>query len=57
MDEQQDPRVVRLIPGAWKKKPGVLIETKDGRVFIPAYCLPEVRRQLGGIQHRWETAQ
>lgn len=54
MDEQQDPRIVSLTPGTLKKKRGVLIETKDGRVFIPAYCLPEIRRQLGGIQNKLE---
>lgn len=55
MDEQQDPRIVSLTPGTLKKKRGVLIETKDGRVFIPAYCLPEIRRQLGGIQNKLEV--
>lgn len=52
MSEQ---RLIKLTPGVVKNKRGVLIESKDGRVFIPAYCLPEIRRQLGGIQNKLEV--
>lgn len=49
-----EQRVIHLTLGTLKNKRGVLIESKDGRVFIPAFCLPEVRRQLGGIQNKLE---
>lgn len=52
-DDEQ--RLITVTPGTWRKKRGVLIESKDGRVFIPAYCLPEIRRQLGGIQNKLEV--
>ncbi len=51
-DEQ---RLIKLTPGMLKNKRGVLIESKEGRVFIPAFCLPEIRRQLGGIQNKLEV--
>lgn len=49
-----DQRLVKITPGVVKNQRGVLIESKDGRVFIPAFCLPDVRRQLGGIQNKLE---
>lgn len=49
-----EQRVIRLTLGTLKNKRGVLIESKDGRVFIPAFCLPDIRRRLGGIQHKME---
>lgn len=49
-----EQRVIHLTLGTLKNQRGVLVESKDGRVFIPAFCLPDVRRQLGGIQKKME---
>lgn len=50
----QDARTLSVKPGSQNKKPGVYITTKDATVFIPQWALPDIRRQLGGIQNKLE---
>ena len=51
----QDEHTVELTYGQLKKQRGILIQTKQGRVFIPAFCLPDIRRRLAGMQHQLEN--
>lgn len=54
---KKNTREVSIIPGSVNRTAGVLIETAGGgRVFIPAYCLPDVRRRLSTVQSRLEAA-
>lgn len=48
----QDPREVQLQPGSLFGTPGVYLATEGGHAFIPAHCLPDVRRRLGVISDR-----
>ena len=50
----QDEHAVELTYGQLKKQRGILIQTKQGRVFVPAFCLPDMRRRLAGMQYRLE---
>lgn len=51
----QDEHAVELTYGQLKKQRGILIQTKQGRVFVPAFCLPDIRRRLAGMQHQLEN--
>lgn len=51
----RDEHTVELTYGELKKQRGVLIQTKHGRVFVPAFCLPDIRRRLAGMQERLEN--
>ncbi len=50
----QDEHAVELTYGQLKKQRGILIQTQQGRVFVPAFCLPDIRRRLAGMQDRLE---
>lgn len=51
----QDEHTVELTYGRLKKQRGILIQTQHGRVFVPAICLPDIRRKLAGMQHQLEN--
>lgn len=51
----RDEHTVELTYGALKKERGILIQTKHGRVFVPAFCLPDIRRRLANMQQQLEN--